>query len=114
MYQTVHTGWTYVHKHKDDPPHAAFKVPIRQGGWNVYGLEITPDALIWYVNGTETFRYPRTQESGSEQWPFVVPMHFLMDMQLGGNWAGEVDASTLPVRMYVDWIRVWSEKPQSP
>ena len=114
MYQTVHTGWTYVHKHKDDPPHAAFKVPIRQGGWNVYGLEITPDALIWYVNGTETFRYPRTQESGSEQWPFVVPMHFLMDMQLGGNWAGEVDASTLPVRMYVDWIRVWGEKPREP
>ena len=28
-------------------------------------------------------------------------------MQLGGKWVGEVDVSTLPVRMYIDWIRVY-------
>ena len=32
-------------------------------------------------------------------------------MQLGGKWVGEVDESTLPVRMYIDWIRVYKRKP---
>ena len=28
-------------------------------------------------------------------------------MQLGGKWVGKVNASTLPVKMYIDWIRVY-------
>ena len=42
-----------------------------------------------------------------DQWPFDKPFYFLLDMQLGGKWVGEVDVSTLPVRMYIDWIRVY-------
>ena len=107
VYQTVHSGWTYVKKHTKDPPHGGVKAAIRQGGWNVYGLEITEKELIWSVNGKETFRYPKTDCGDPDQWPFDKPFYFLLDMQLGGKWVGEVDVSTLPVRMYIDWIRVY-------
>ena len=107
VYQTVHSGWTHVKKHKKDPPSGSVKAAIRQGGWNVYGLEITEKELIWSVNGKETFRYPKTDCGDPDQWPFDKPFYFLLDMQLGGKWVGEVDVSTLPVRMYIDWIRIY-------
>ena len=110
VYQTVHSGWTYVKKHTKDPPHGSVKAAIRQGDWNVYGLEITENELIWSVNGKETFRYPKTDCGDPDQWPFDKPFYFLLDMQLGGKWVGNVDVSTLPVRMYIDWIRVYRRR----
>jgi beta-glucanase (GH16 family) len=107
VYQTVHSGWTHVKKHTKDPPHQCSKVEIKKGDWNVYGLEVKEDELVWSVNGKETFRYPKTDCGDPDQWPFGKPFYFLMDMQLGGNWVGEVDVSTLPVKMYIDWIRVY-------
>ena len=63
--------------------------------------------LVWSVNGKETFRYPKTDCGDPDQWPFGKPCYFLLDMQLGGQWVGDVDVSTLPVKMYIDWIRVY-------
>ena len=110
VYQTLHTGWTYVLKQKKNPDSGSAKAPILQGEWNVYGIEITEDEIVWSVNGKETFRYPRVQPPGSDQWPFNREMFFIMDMQLGGSWVGAIDPKTLPVNMYVDWIRVWSPR----
>ena len=107
VYQTVHTGWTYVKKHTKDPPHQGPKAEIKKGDWNVYGLEVKENELIWSVNGKETFRYPKTDCGDPDQWPFGKPFYFLLDMQLGGQWVGDVDISTLPVKMYIDWIRVY-------
>ena len=107
VYHTVHSGWTHVKKHKKDPPHGGVKAAIRNGDWNVYGMEVTENALIWSVNGVETFRYPKVDCGDPDQWPFGKPFYFLLDMQLGGKWVGEVELSTLPVKMYIDWIRVY-------
>ncbi|MGN0852367.1 MAG: family 43 glycosylhydrolase [Kiritimatiellia bacterium] len=106
IYQTAHSGWTVAKKRGTMPPQGG-KGKIRQGEWNTYAVEITPSFLIWSVNGVETFRYPRIDCGDGDQWPFGTPFYVLMDMQLGGKWVGAVDLSTLPVRMYVDWIRVY-------
>ena len=63
--------------------------------------------LVWSVNGEEPFHYPKIDYGDLDQWPFGKPFYFLLDMQLGGKWVGDVDRSTLPVRMYIDWIRVY-------
>ena len=106
VYQTVHSGWTYVKKHVSDPPHHG-KGSITNGAWNVYGFEITETNLVWSVNGKDTFRYQKTNCGDPDQWPFAKPFFFILDMQLGGKWVGEVDESTLPVKMCIDWIRVY-------
>ena len=112
VYQTVHSAWT-VHKGRKDDPKQGAKAAIRPGEFNVYGLRRTPTAIIWYVNGEETFRYEKTGCGDPDQWPFTTPFHFLLDMQLGGDWAGEVDVKTLPVRTWIDWIRVYAEEPEA-
>lgn len=109
VYQTAHSAWTVVKKHTKDPPQQG-KADIRKGEWNVYGFEITETNLVWSINGKETFHYPKTDCGDPSQWPFDKPFFFILDMQLGGSWVGEVDESTLPVRMYIDWIRVYKRK----
>ena len=108
VYQTAHTAWTYK-KGRGGAPKQGGRAPIRPGEFNVYGLRRTPAALIWYVNGEETFRYEKTACGDASQWPFTTPFYFLLDMQLGGKWVGEVDATTLPVRTWIDWIRVYDD-----
>ncbi len=112
VYQTCHSAWTYTMKNGKNPPQGG-RGDIVQGEYNVYGLERTLDALIWSVNGKETFRYLRT-DAHPLQWPYTTPFYLLLDMQLGGDWAGDVDASTLPVRTYIDWVRVWTQEPPTP
>ena len=43
-YQTVHTYYTYVLKHDDNPPHGGTG-PIDRDGYNVYAVELLPDSL---------------------------------------------------------------------
>jgi len=110
VYQTCHSKWTHTMKQKTNPPHYG-KAPIRQGEYNVYGVEWTPDALIWSVNGKETFRYPRTG-SDPAQWPYdSSPFYLILDMQLGGAWVKTLtpDPATLPVHVYIDYVRVWQK-----
>ena len=103
VYHTAHSAWTVKKGQGKNPPQGG-KGKIRQGEYNVFGLEIAPDALIWFVNGQETFRYPRTG-ADELQWPFEIPQHLKLDQQLGGKWVGEVAVETLPVATYVDWVR---------
>ena len=110
VYQTVHSGWTHHKKHTKDPKHNG-KAPIVNGDWNVYGMEITPTELVWSVNGKDTFRYPKTDCGDPDQWPFDNPFFFLLDMQLGGKWVGDVNLETLPVEMYIDYIRIFEKAP---
>ena len=110
VYHTVHSGWTLDKKHPNEPPHGG-KGRIRQGEWNVYGMEITPAELIWSVNGVETFRYPKTDCGDPDQFPFSGPFFFLLDMQLGGKWVGRVEMDTLPVEMQIDYIRLYEKAP---
>ncbi len=108
VYQTCHSGWTFTMKKGKDPLQGG-KALITPDTWNVYGLEWYDDALVWTVNGVETFRYPRT-DAHELQWPFTSPYYILLDQQLGGGWVGKIDLKTLPARTYVDWVRVYEKR----
>lgn len=111
VYQTVHSGWTIHGDPALEPgkyPVQGQRYPVDFSLWNVYGLEILEDMLVWTVNGKTAFTYPKAATS-EHQWPFTGPMFLLMDMQLGGGWVGDVDVETLPVRMFIDWVRIYGE-----
>lgn len=103
VYQTVHSGWT--RKHPNNPPKGG-RGNIDSEDWNVYGLEWTEDGIVWTVNGKRTHSYPRKGDDPS-QFPWTVPFYLMIDMQLGGTWVGSIDESTLPVTMYVDWVKFY-------
>ena len=114
VYQTVHTWASRRWKCEGNGAYAK----IRPGCFNVYAIEWYPDRIVWTVNGSATFIYSRLLERPwkdvtgriPERWPFDRPFYLMLDMQLGGDWVGEIDAGTLPVRAFVDYVRFYVGK----
>lgn len=102
-YQTVHSIYTLYEGGENTPPHFG-TARIKMNDWNVFGVDILPEALVFHLNGEETFRYPRI-DSIPGQYPYYLPMYLLIDMQIQGGWVGKADPATLPVKMEIDWIR---------
>lgn len=108
-YQTVHTHYTHTLKQDMNPPHSATG-KIDTNGYNVYAVEILPDELIFSINGEKTFSYPRIHTDKEGQYPFGAPYYLLIDMQIEGSWVGKVDPSQLPVKMEIDWVKMYKLK----
>lgn len=109
MYQTVHSYYTLELKEKTNPPYYKTS-PVEAGEFNIYGLEWFPDKLVFTLNRSETFVYPKLNDVDSSQWPFDQPFYIMIDQQLGGSWVGEVDPTDLPVQMIVDWVKVYKHE----
>ena len=109
VYQTVHTNYTHHLGIKNNPPHGG-TARIHPDDYNVYGVEMTADSLVFSVNGQRTFTYPKIETDREGQYPFDKPYYLLIDMQLGGSWVGKVDSNDLPIEMEVDWVRYYKKK----
>lgn len=105
-HQTVHSPWTVNLRRTQNPP-ATKASPIDADGYNTYGAQILPDRVVFFINGKPTFEYPKINGGAMGQYPFENPMYLLIDMQLGGDWVGEVNPADLPVEMAVDYVRFW-------
>ena len=104
VYHTVHSGWTK--DHKNDPPNGG-KGSIKANDWNVYAIEWTPEQIVWKVNGKTTHSYAKVGDDHA-RFPWTTPFYLMIDMQLGGEWVGAIDESTLPTAMHVDWVKFYS------
>lgn len=106
IYQTIHSYYTLDLKQDKKPPHYG-TATYKEGEYNVFGLMWYPDKIVYLLNGKETFTYPRVAGVDPSQWPFDQPFYILIDQQLGGSWVGEVASEDLPVKMLVDWVKVY-------
>lgn len=106
VHQTVHHGPVVSGSSTSDTSADNYIDPT---GWNVYRVEWTDTAIIWYVNGVKTFTYAPVVKS-ENKWPFTTPFYLILSQQLEGNWVGQVEPSTLPVNMYVDYVRVYQDE----
>ena len=106
-YQTVHSAYTHVLGIKDNPKQGGIGA-INRDDYNVYSVEMYRDSLVFFINDTRTFAYPRIETDKDGQFPFAdKEFYLLLDMQLGGSWVGAVDSSDLPVEMEIDWVRFY-------
>lgn len=108
VYQTVHTHYTYTLNIKDNPVNGGTN-RLNRNDYNIYALEMSPDSLVFFVNDSRTFAYPRIITDKEGQYPFDDDFFLLIDMQLGGNWVGGVDPKQLPVSMKIDWVRYYQK-----
>ena len=68
---------------------------------NVYGTVTKAEVLAG-----------QSQEAGATmEWPFTHPFFLILNLNMGGPFPGDVDATTvLPQRLLVDWVRVYAAK----
>lgn len=72
--------------------------------WHVYGVDWSPEAIVWYLDGVEVFRYEQVDRIPDE------PMYIIVNLAVGGNWPGDPDDTTMfPARMDVDYVRAWKK-----
>jgi beta-glucanase (GH16 family) len=78
--------------------------------FHVYSVEWTPEDITVYFNEIPYFYY-KNEKSDWRAWPFDHPYHIILNLAIGGAWGrsgGPIDNSIFPVRMEVDYVRVFS------
>ena len=109
-YQTVHSHYTFDLGIKDNPKQGSTGL-INPDDFNTYTVEMYPESLVFFINDTRTFAYPRIETDKEGQYPFNdSQFYLLLDMQLGGSWVGAVDPEDLPVEMEIDWVRFYQKQ----
>lgn len=72
------------------------RLDLRQ--FHTYGMLVSPDALVWYLDGREVRRVANKD--------YHQPLYLLLNLAIGGNWPGNPPAdATWPARMRIDWVR---------
>jgi beta-glucanase (GH16 family) len=70
-------------------------------GFHTYGLLWTPTTVTFYLDGNEIMTGPTP-----DTW--TTPMGMILNMAIGGPWAGNPDAADFPVMMQVDYVRAYA------
>lgn len=117
VHHVIHTNYTDVYNPNDPyAPNTTTTSIDTEDGWNVYGIEWTPEKIDFYVNDIKTFSYPNLhideRVPGAKQWPFDTKFYLILNHAGGKGWPGEgsLNDAELPAEMRIDWVKVW--KPQ--
>jgi beta-glucanase (GH16 family) len=91
--------WTYI---QPNGAHSASyrDIPALSSGWHTFGVDWEPGVITWYVDGVAEFTTTSAVTS--------TPMYLVMDLAVGGTWAGLPNATTpFPSTLGIDYVRVW-------
>ena len=75
--------------------------------FHVFKLDWSKESLKFYVD--DVLYYTANNDGrGTDYYPFVDPQFLLLNLAIGGNLAGNtIDDTIFPVRMEVDYVRVY-------
>jgi beta-glucanase (GH16 family) len=107
VHATLHTA-LFTHS-KGTQRGATTQVPTSCSAFHTYQLDWRPDSITIGVDGRAYMRIRNDQPGGRGAWPFDAPFHMILNLAIGGSWAGAkgIDDAALPQRMEVDYVRVW-------
>jgi beta-glucanase (GH16 family) len=82
------------------------------GAFHRYQLTWTAERIVIGMDDRNYMQYPN-DGSGNAEWPFDGPQYLILNVAIGGSWGGAhgIDASIFPVRMQVDYARVYQRAP---
>ena len=92
--------------------------PSGWGGYHVFGIIWSPNQIQFYVDSITNIYATLTPadimanqawvNGGLASWPFNDPFFIILDLNMGGPFPGNVDATTTyPQTLLVDYVRVY-------
>ncbi len=106
IHTTIHNPSGYG----DNPYTDIVEINDPFNSWHVYGMKWTENDITFFVDGRSVCHYSPT-EKNDKTWPFYLPEYFILNIAVGGNWGGpDVNNAIFPVKMDVDWIKVYQKK----
>lgn len=84
-------------------------VPTSCDAFHRYQLKWEPDEITIGVDDRAYMQVRNDQPGGRGAWPFDEPFYLILNLAIGGDWAGAkgIDDAALPQRFEVDYVRVW-------
>lgn len=73
-----------------------------------YQMHWTAQQISFGIDGKVHHIYTNAGK-GISQWPFDAPQFMILNVAIGGDLGGAVDDSIFPVRMEVDYVRVYQK-----
>jgi beta-glucanase (GH16 family) len=107
---SLHTG---LFNHAIKTQRSAQKLlPTACTAFHRYQLDWRRDSITIGFDDRAIFRVKNDQPGGKGAWPFNVPFHMILNLAIGGDWAGAkgIDDAAMPQRMEVDYVRVWQNR----
>ncbi|NJX17611.1 glycoside hydrolase family 16 protein, partial [Tamlana crocina] len=74
--------------------------------FHVYGLEWTPEKLVFSVDGKVHYTYNPTNKNAST-WPFNSDQFLSLNVAMGGTLGGNIDPNFISGTMEIDYVRVY-------
>lgn len=111
IYTTLHSG---AFNHVKGTQRGAHRdLPTSCDAFHRYQLDWRPDSIVIGVDDQAILRVDRKPGDGKPQWPFDRPFQMILNLAIGGSWAGAkgIDDTAMPQRMNVDYVRVWQSGP---
>lgn len=70
--------------------------------FHLYSVVWTPESVNWYLDGQWKASSPTPSD-------YTRPVHFLLNLAVGGTWPGSPDATTeFPASFDIDYVRAWT------
>jgi beta-glucanase (GH16 family) len=102
LFSTVHTAAGSGGKGSG----AATQVPDACSAFHTYQMDWTAQQIRFGIDGQTHFNYTNAG-AGKSQWPFDAPQFLILNIAIGGDLGGDIDDSIFPVRMEIDYVRVY-------
>lgn len=113
IYTTLHTG---AFNHVRGTQRGAHRlVPTSCNAFHRYQLDWEPDYILIGVDDHAILRVDRKPGDQKPQWPFDRPFQLILNLAIGGSWAGAkgIDDAAMPQQMQVDYVRIWQSTTQA-
>ena len=86
---------------------AATMVPSACDAFHDYQLTWDADHIAIGVDGKNYSQFVNPKDGDHHKWPFSEPQFLILNLAVGGQLGGPVDDKIFPVRMEVDYVRVY-------
>lgn len=106
IHATVHFPWDNAQGIKSDGGTTQIIDPSKE--FHVYSVNWTSEKIEFLIDNSLFYTF-KIDEAGEEINPFRKPFYLILNLALGGNWAGEVDPEIFPQKFIVDYVRVYKE-----
>lgn len=104
---SLHTG---LFNHSIKTQRSAQKMlPTSCTNFHRYQLDWQPEAITIGIDNQAYMRVINDRPGGKGAWPFDVPFRLILNLAIGGDWAGSkgIDDAAMPQQFEVDYVRVW-------
>lgn len=112
FHASAHTD-AFNHREGTQITSGGIRLPTIEEEFHVYGVIWTEDFLKFYVDDPTNvvFTFNKPANATTAEWPFDEPQFFLLNMAVGGEWAGAqgVDDDIFPATFEIDYVRVYEQ-----